>query len=159
MVKSWRRRIGILAGVFLMGVSCVFPTVQVHAENEVETQANESVMVSYSTHVQKKGWVESVYNGESSGTTGSSLRLEGLKIQVSNIKNYSGNIILTCVTMQVDILLIPRSGKILFRSFLSLSGRKKIYPLHLKHSFLMLIVRLKTVALIITKQKSLKKIS
>lgn len=92
MVKSWRRRIGILAGVFLMGVSCVFPTVQVHAENEVETQANESVMVSYSTHVQKKGWTESIYNGESSGTTGSSLRLEGLKIQVSNIKNYSGNI-------------------------------------------------------------------
>ena len=92
MIKSWKQRISLLAGVFLIGASCMIPTGQVRAEDEIETQANESVMVSYSTHVQKKGWTESVYNGESSGTTGSSLRLEGLKIQVSNIKNYSGNI-------------------------------------------------------------------
>ena len=92
MIKNWKRRISLLAGVFLIGASCMIPMGQVRAEDEIETQANESVMVSYSTHVQKKGWVESAYNGESSGTTGSSLRLEGLKIQVSNIKNYSGNI-------------------------------------------------------------------
>ena len=60
-----KKKIAILAGVLLMGISCAVPTTQAYAEEELETQANESAMVSYSTHVQKKGWTESVYNGES----------------------------------------------------------------------------------------------
>ncbi len=38
--------------------------------------------VSYSTHVQKEGWKDFVENGEISGTTGKSLRLEGIKIKL-----------------------------------------------------------------------------
>ena len=67
MIKSWKRRIDVLVGVFLMVVSCMFPVARLYAEEKVETQANESAMISYSTYVQKKGWVESVYNGEFSG--------------------------------------------------------------------------------------------
>ena len=55
MIKSWKQRISLLAGVFLMGVSCVFPIVQVHAEDEVETQANESIMVSSEKRMDRIG--------------------------------------------------------------------------------------------------------
>ena len=47
--------------------------------------------VLYSTHVQQIGWQAWKNNGGVSGTFGQSLRLEGIKIQLSN-KQYSGNI-------------------------------------------------------------------
>ena len=43
--------------------------------------------ISYSTHVQNVGWVYNKKNGERAGTTGSSLRLEALKINVSGMSN------------------------------------------------------------------------
>ena len=46
-----------------------------------------SPSVSYSTHVQNVGWVYNKKNGERAGTTGSSLRLEALKIKVSGMSN------------------------------------------------------------------------
>ena len=66
----------------------------------------------------------------------------------SHLCNYAGRYIIDS-QIREDIVQV---------FFISI-WEKKIYPLHLKHSFPMLIVRLKTVALIITKQKSLKKIS
>ncbi len=47
--------------------------------------------VTYSTHVQNKGWLQYVQNGQTSGTNGQSLRLEGIKIKLSN-QNEVGNI-------------------------------------------------------------------
>lgn len=67
--------------------------VQDELEAEVSTKANESVMISYSAHVQSKGWVEEKNNGEQMGTTGSGLRMEALKIHVSNIQNYTGQVL------------------------------------------------------------------
>lgn len=47
--------------------------------------------VSYTTHVQNVGWQSYVSNGAMSGTSGKSLRLEGIKIKLENAE-YSGNI-------------------------------------------------------------------
>lgn len=47
--------------------------------------------VSYQTHVQNIGWQNDVSNGESSGTTGQALRLEGIKIQLTDLP-YAGSI-------------------------------------------------------------------
>ncbi|URZ87776.1 glucosaminidase domain-containing protein [Floricoccus penangensis] len=41
--------------------------------------------VNYSTHVQDIGWQKYVSNGELSGTSGLSLRLEGIKINLNNL--------------------------------------------------------------------------
>ncbi len=47
--------------------------------------------VSYTTHVQTYGWLNDSYDGQASGTTGESKRLEGIKINISD-KLYSGDI-------------------------------------------------------------------
>jgi len=47
--------------------------------------------VTYSTHVQNVGWQEKTYDGRMSGTSGKSLRLEGIQIGLDN-QRYSGNI-------------------------------------------------------------------
>lgn len=47
--------------------------------------------VSYTTHVENKGWMNSTSNGRTSGTTGQSLRLEAYKMELENIKE-EGNI-------------------------------------------------------------------
>ena len=47
--------------------------------------------VKYNTHVQNIGWQTSVYDGKMAGTTGQSLRLEGINISLSN-PEYSGSI-------------------------------------------------------------------
>lgn len=41
--------------------------------------------VQYTSHIQSVGWQEAKYDGDLSGTTGRSLRLEGIKINLSNI--------------------------------------------------------------------------
>lgn len=64
----------------------------VYAQNQINARTSESVMVKYSVHVQKNGWSEEKYNGESVGTVGAGLRLEGLRVKVANIRNYKGNI-------------------------------------------------------------------
>ena len=47
--------------------------------------------ISYRTHVQRKGWQKYVTDGAMSGTSGKSLRLEGINIRLSNLP-YSGGI-------------------------------------------------------------------
>ena len=42
------------------------------------------VQVSYETHVQNVGWQSAVYNGATSGTTGRSLRLEGITVSLGS---------------------------------------------------------------------------
>lgn len=57
----------------------------------VNYQQQAETSVSYQTHVQNVGWQQSVSNGVMSGTTGRSLRLEGIKINVLN-SSLSGSI-------------------------------------------------------------------
>ena len=47
--------------------------------------------ILYSTHIQKEGWQSWKTNGEVSGTTGKSLRLEGIKINL-NTNGMNGGI-------------------------------------------------------------------
>lgn len=48
-------------------------------------------IVSYQTHIQNVGWQDYKVNGATSGTSGQGLRLEGIKIKLTN-KPYSGSI-------------------------------------------------------------------
>lgn len=57
--------------------------------SEITTIKNATV--SYRTHVQNVGWQSYVSNGAMSGTSGRSLRLEGINIKLVN-QPYSGNI-------------------------------------------------------------------
>lgn len=58
--------------------------------------ATSSVSVSYTTHIQSLGWQDWVKNGTTSGTSGKSLRVEGLKVLIEGDKNlgvkYSANV-------------------------------------------------------------------
>ena len=47
--------------------------------------------VSYQTHIENIGWQEMKYDGETSGTSGQSRRLEGINISLNN-PQYEGNI-------------------------------------------------------------------
>ncbi|MDR1567530.1 MAG: Ig-like domain-containing protein, partial [Streptococcaceae bacterium] len=53
--------------------------------------AFKQALLSYQTHVQNIGWQAAVKDGEVSGTSGLSYRLESIRIQLQN-KKYSGNI-------------------------------------------------------------------
>jgi len=47
----------------------------------------------YQTHVQKKGWMEPISDNQIAGTTGNGLRLEAMKLKISNNPlSFSGNI-------------------------------------------------------------------
>ena len=56
-----------------------------------DVKAAGSAGVTYTTHVQKKGWLNWSVNGATSGTSGQSLRIEGLKIKLTNA-DYTGSI-------------------------------------------------------------------
>jgi len=49
-----------------------------------ETQAAKAPSVWYRTHVQRQGWQSWRRNGQTAGTSGQSLRLEGLYMKLSN---------------------------------------------------------------------------
>ena len=51
----------------------------------------KAVNLSYQSHVQQKGWMSNVKEGSTSGTTGLGLRMESIKISVSN-SPYTGTI-------------------------------------------------------------------
>lgn len=59
--------------------------------NATEEEYVEPTKVSYSTHIQDKGWQEYVYDGETSGTIGESKRIEAIKIKLED-QEYKGNI-------------------------------------------------------------------
>ena len=48
--------------------------------------------INYSTHVQSEGWMDFVKDGQMSGTSGRALRLEGIKIKLSNLDGISGGV-------------------------------------------------------------------
>ena len=60
-------------------------------ETKDTTVENPTNDVLYSTHVENVGWQGYVKNGDVAGTSGQSLRLEGIKIKLQN-KGYTGSI-------------------------------------------------------------------
>ena len=57
---------------------------------ETVANNNEEKYVEYTSHVQTYGWLDNVHDGELSGTTGESKRMESMKIKLS--ENMNGNI-------------------------------------------------------------------
>ena len=49
--------------------------------------ALDNLDFNYQTHIQNIGWINTVSNGAISGTTGRSLRLEAIKINVNGYDN------------------------------------------------------------------------
>lgn len=61
-----------------------------------EVPGDNDINVSYRTHVQKYGWQGWKYNGQMSGTSGESKRLEGIEINLTNMPSYiDGDIVYT----------------------------------------------------------------
>lgn len=60
-------------------------SVQVEANSSSTNIASTVPSVSYTTHVQDYGWLKNVKNGQLSGTTGESKRLEAIKISLENV--------------------------------------------------------------------------
>lgn len=77
---NWSSMVGYIRKSDITNVLGTVPTL----ENAVD---GESVV--YQTHVQDVGWQSYVANGELSGTTGKSLRLEGIKISADGNTNGS----------------------------------------------------------------------
>lgn len=61
-----------------------------NTKNNTNTQENK-ISVAYNTHIQYKGWESnfSKKDGQTSGTSGESLRLEGIKIKLINANDIS----------------------------------------------------------------------
>lgn len=61
-----------------------------NTKNSTNTQENK-ISVAYNTHIQYKGWESdfSKKDGQTSGTSGQSLRLEGIKIKLLNAEGIS----------------------------------------------------------------------
>lgn len=62
-----------------------------YSTNATNAKAAENPSISYATHVQSYGWMNSVSNGKLSGTTGKSKRVEAVKIALHNAP-YSGSL-------------------------------------------------------------------
>ena len=60
---------------------------EVNLEEDLETVPADVPSVEYCTHVQTYGWQEYVKDGQMSGTSGESKRLEGIKIKISGAED------------------------------------------------------------------------
>ncbi len=74
------------------GIHSVTSQAYISTSGGTPSVANSAIPnLSYRTHVQDVGWQGWRTNGQFAGTSGQSLRLEGINIKLSN-KNYSGGI-------------------------------------------------------------------
>ena len=89
---------GVIAGVPTMEGTFTFTVRATNSVSSVTKQytvkilAAGSVSITYSTHVQNVGWQAPVAEGQVSGTAGRSLRLEGMKVNLTNTTGYAGGI-------------------------------------------------------------------
>ncbi len=66
--------------------TAIFLTV-IYFNNGINVSASTVPTIQYETHVEKLGWTAPVENGETSGTTGSALRMEAMRISVEGNEN------------------------------------------------------------------------
>ena len=79
------------------GVNTGIATITVTTSNNKTATCQVTVIkqtptLSYQTHIEDYGWQASVTEGNVSGTTGKSKRLEGIKISLKNNESYTGDI-------------------------------------------------------------------
>ena len=70
-----------------LALGCVKTDATESKEKQIDIEQNK-VNVLYNTHIQNDGWEKdfSKKNGDTSGTSGRSLRLEAIKIKLDNLK-------------------------------------------------------------------------
>ena len=73
------------------GTATITVTTSNGISKKVTVTVKKPTSITYQTHVQQKGWLSTVSNGATSGTTGSGLRMETLKISLTN-QEYDGDI-------------------------------------------------------------------
>ena len=73
-----------------LALGCVKTDATESKEKQIDIEQNK-VNVLYNTHIQNDGWEKdfSKKNGDTSGTSGRSLRLEAIKIKLDNLKDVS----------------------------------------------------------------------
>ena len=79
------------------GVSEGEATITVRTSNGKTASCKVTVIkqipvLTYQTHVADYGWLETVGDGETAGTTGKNKQMEAIKINLSNSSSYSGTI-------------------------------------------------------------------
>lgn len=78
-----RKITSLLLAVSLTAIGALSPQ-SLKAEAAPKPGTGGDISVSYQTHVQNAGWKAVVKDGAVSGTVGSSLRMEALKINITN---------------------------------------------------------------------------
>ncbi|WP_270244799.1 hypothetical protein [Lactococcus lactis] len=91
------KKLIISLGLFVFILSIILKIgiiVKADSDNTSTIVSNaQAPNITYISQVQNKGWLTNVSNGETSGTTGEALRLEGIKISLGTLpKGLSGNI-------------------------------------------------------------------
>lgn len=81
---------GVVTGLKKGETKLIVTDQQTKQAAEISIQVVQT-RISYQTHVQNIGWQPLVTDGQTSGTTGSSYRLEALKLQLEDA-TYTGNI-------------------------------------------------------------------
>lgn len=90
MAKVFKHKIAMSLFLGLMlALSIIF--IDKNDNGKIEAMAAGNAGVQYQTHIQTFGWQNYVPNGATSGTTGLSKRLEGIRINLTNA-DYSGSI-------------------------------------------------------------------
>lgn len=74
-----KRIINLLFATILVLTSCTYLNVK-------GVDAATVPKITYNTHIQNLGWKKSVSNGQTCGTTGKSLRMEGLRVYLKSSK-------------------------------------------------------------------------
>lgn len=82
----------LIIGLFVLVVTVCAFSIEMYADDITSVdETKPDIEVSYSTHVQKNGWMDYVTNGASGGTAGEAKRLESIKIKLNN-STYEGGI-------------------------------------------------------------------
>ncbi|WKY43540.1 Ig-like domain-containing protein [Eubacteriaceae bacterium ES2] len=77
------KRVAILTGI-LLGIMILATPVMAEENQQAEVSSAEAVQVSYHTHIQNIGWEwDWASGGDTSGTFGQGLRLEGIQIELT----------------------------------------------------------------------------
>lgn len=78
-----RKRITLLVCILAV-IQMLFLLKSMAVENSNNTQIDKVISIQYKSHIQNIGWQDSKTNGQTSGTSGKSLRMEAIRVSLIN---------------------------------------------------------------------------
>lgn len=78
-----RKRITLLVCILAV-IQLLFSLKSMAVENSNNTQVDKVISIQYKSHIQNIGWQGSKTNGQTSGTSGKSLRMEAIRVSLIN---------------------------------------------------------------------------